>query len=391
MKIKKIDTFFVNAGWRPWIFIKIVTDSDIIGWSECSDSHGSPKGIEGVVKELGELLIGRSAEDINSNLRFLRSRTRQSPSSIIHKSIAGLENALWDILAKSLDVPVYKLFGNPLRREIPLYWSHFGTTRVRAAGIVNKPPIKNLDDVDGLVEDLIRSGVSHVKTNIPIFNDEPQIYMPGFAKGVDKLDLNLTNSVMKSTIDWIATLRNKLGRDVGISLDLNYNFTFEGIRKLSSELEKYNIAWLEIDTPNASALADLRSKINIPVTSCENLYGLGEFKPFFDNLSMDIASIDVIWNGLKTSIQLAELANQCGINICPHNYNGHISSAISMTFCSLVENFRIAEIDIDDVPWRDDLFSDHPIISDGNYILNNKPGWGVNLIEKNALKFKWDG
>ena len=60
MKISKIEVFHANAGWRPWTFVKILTDEGIVGWSECSDSHGSPKGIEGVVNDLSKLLIGRT-------------------------------------------------------------------------------------------------------------------------------------------------------------------------------------------------------------------------------------------------------------------------------------------------------------------------------------------
>ena len=52
MKIKKIQVFHVNGGWRPWTFIKISTSEGIIGWSECTDSHGSPKGVEGIINDL---------------------------------------------------------------------------------------------------------------------------------------------------------------------------------------------------------------------------------------------------------------------------------------------------------------------------------------------------
>ena len=60
MKIKEIEVFHANAGWRPWTFIKITTDQDLVGWSECSESHGSPKGIEGVIYDLKILLIGKT-------------------------------------------------------------------------------------------------------------------------------------------------------------------------------------------------------------------------------------------------------------------------------------------------------------------------------------------
>mgnify|MGYP001055944786 FL=1 len=103
MKIVKIETMHCDAGWRPWTFIKISTDSSIVGWSECTDSHGSPLGIAGVVQDLTNLLVGQDPRLIERLRWEIYSRTRQSPGSIIQKAIGGIENALWDIKAKALE------------------------------------------------------------------------------------------------------------------------------------------------------------------------------------------------------------------------------------------------------------------------------------------------
>lgn len=389
MKIKDVTTLFVNAGWRPWIFVRIETRCGIVGWSECTDSHGSPNGIKGIIDELAVLIVDKDPTDINAILLFLRSRTRQSPGSIIHKAIAGIENALWDIMGKQLGIPVHHIFGGAIRENIPVYWSHFGTTRVRAASIVNKMPIVAANDIAELIDDFNASGINTIKTNIPTFIDGPQIYMPGFAKGTSSVDSNLTPELKRAVTDWVKNLRENLGDDAGIAIDLNYNFSFEAIRILSEELEPFKISWFEIDTANAIALANLRHMIKTPICSGENLYGLDEYKPFFNASSMDIASVDVIWNGLKSATYIAKTAEGAGMNVCPHNYNGHISTAISMTFCSLIENFRVAEIDIDDVPWRDELFTNQPEIVNGHYKVTNQPGWGIDLNEKVAKKYEW--
>mgnify|MGYP003689569751 FL=1 len=94
MKILDIQIFHVDAGWRPWSFIKISTNQDLVGWSECTDSHGSARGIQGVVEDLKPLLIGEDPTNINDLLWKMHARTRQSPGSIIHKAIGGIENAI---------------------------------------------------------------------------------------------------------------------------------------------------------------------------------------------------------------------------------------------------------------------------------------------------------
>ena len=77
MKISNINVYHADAGWRPWTFIKISTDEGIVGWSECSDSHGSPRGIEGV-NDLSFLLL-KKIININKILNILYSRTKQVP------------------------------------------------------------------------------------------------------------------------------------------------------------------------------------------------------------------------------------------------------------------------------------------------------------------------
>ena len=58
MKITNIETLIVDAGWRPWMFVKVETDEGITGWGECSDGK-SPHGIEGVIRDLKPVLIGK--------------------------------------------------------------------------------------------------------------------------------------------------------------------------------------------------------------------------------------------------------------------------------------------------------------------------------------------
>ncbi len=391
MKINAINVFHVNAGWRPWTFVKISSNEGIIGWSECSDSHGSPKGIEGVIHDLSDLLIGENPLDINKILLLLHSRTKQSPGSIIQKAIAGIENALWDIKAKSLNLPVHDLLGGPVRKEIELYWSHCGTSRVRAAKLIDKPQISNLRDLEPFSQEILNSGFKSIKTNMAILKDKPIIYMPGFAKSEGWPDLNCSDQLLEDVALWISNLRSLLGKEVRIALDLNFNFKNDGFIRVSNAVEKYNLEWVEIDSYNPTALKEIKDSINIPITSCENLYGLRQYDPFLKSRSMNIASIDVIWNGLKESIKIANAAAINNIDVACHNFNGHLSTFISMHFCSLIENFKIGEFDVDDVPWRDEFFTDIPIIRNGKFYFNSKPGWGCDLNEKSIKKYEWIG
>ena len=389
MKIINIKTFHVDAGWRPWSFVKITTDSGLIGWSECTDSHGSPRGISGVIEDLSSLLIGQDPRNIGKLYWEMFSRTRQSPGSVVQKAIGGIENALWDIKSKALNVPVYDLFGGAVRKHIPLYWSHCGTSRVRAWDVIKKPQISSYDDINMFGQEVRKSGFKAIKTNIAVLNANPYIYMPGFFKSPGGPELNADRKILSKIDMWIGALRESVGDEIDIAIDLNFNFKTEGYIKVGHMLEQYDLMWLEIDSYNPDALRYIRDSVSTPITSCENLYGLRQYRTYFEKHAMDIASIDVIWNGFSESKKIADMADLYEMNICPHNYNGHLSTFISMQLCSLVPNLRLAEIDVDDVPWRDELFTYAPIIRDGCLELPNRPGWGTELNESALEKYKW--
>lgn len=389
MKITSVDTLFCDAGWRPWTFIKIGTDEGVVGWSECTDSHGSPRGIAGVVSDLAPLLIGQDPRAGEKLYWDMYARTRQSPGGIVQKAIGGVENALLDIKARALGVSVYELFGGPLRERIPLYWSHCGTTRIRAWQTVCRGPIVSVDDVKRFGQEILASGYDVIKTNIGIMGDNPYVYMPGFLRSPGGPELNADRYVLRAVEDWVAALRAAVGNNVDIILDLNFNFKTEGYIKIGKILEQFGLLWLEIDSYDPEALLRIRNSINIPVCSGENLYGIRQYRPYLEKHAMDIVSIDIIWNGFSQSRKISDAAELYEMNITPHNYNGHLSTFISAQFCALIPNLRIMEIDVDDVPWREELFTHPPQVENGYLRIPTGPGWGTGVNEQVILEHPW--
>jgi L-alanine-DL-glutamate epimerase-like enolase superfamily enzyme len=343
----------------------------------------------GVVKDLMPLLVDQDPRRIEKLYWDMYSRTRQSPGSVVQKAIGGIENALWDIKGKALGVPVYELFGGPVREAIPLYWSHCGTSRVRAWQTIGKPQIKSYDDLKAFGEEVRASGFKALKTNIGVLGENPYVYMPGFFKSGGGPEMNADRDILKAVDSWVGALRSAVGDDIDIALDLNFNFKTEGYIKIGRMLEKYNLAWLEIDTYDPDALRMIKDSIRIPITSCENLYGTRQYRPFFEKHAMDTASIDIIWNGFSGSKKIADMAELYEMNVCPHNYNGHLSTFISMQLCALVPNLRIAEIDVDDVPWRDELFTSRPDVENGILKIPTSPGWGIDVNEDVLKAHPW--
>jgi L-alanine-DL-glutamate epimerase-like enolase superfamily enzyme len=139
---------------------------------------------------------------------------------------------------------------------------------------------------------------------------------------------------------------------------------------------------LEIDSYDPEGLRLIRDRAAMPVASCESLFGRRQFRPFFENRSIDVSIIDVPWNGLMESLKIAAMAEAYEINCAPHNFYGHMSTLMSANLCAVMPNFRIMEIDIDDVPSKDDLFTHPPIIQNGELIVTTRPGWGADINEE---------
>ena len=163
---------------------------------------------------------------------------------------------------------------------------------------------------------------------------------------------------------------------MGIHLDINFNFKTEGFKRIAETVAPFNLTWLEIDTHDAPALAEIKRGAPCPIASCETLHGRREFKPFFDNYATDVAIVDVIWNGLNESLKIASMADVYEINVAPHNFYGHLCSAISATFSAIVPNFRVMEIDIDSAPWRDEFYVTVPTIENGEFVLAERSRLG---------------
>ncbi len=382
MKITQVETLQADAGWRMFSFLKITTNDGIIGWSEFNESFGST-GLSDVIKGLAPVLIGRDPRRWEQVTQHLHVMTRQSRGGLNQQAIAAIENALLDVTGKAYGVSVAALFGGPIRERIPVYWSHFGTYRVRNAALMGVPELRNYDDLARHAVEVRDLGFRALKTNIiPFADGSLSSYVPGFGRTAGWPELNWDNKLARGVTDQLMAIRDAVGPDMGIHLDLNFNFKTEGYKRLADAVAPAGLTWLEIDTHDAPALAEIKRSAPCPIASCETLHGRREFKPFLDHYATDVAIVDVIWNGLGESAKIASMADVYEVNVAPHNFYGHLCSAISATFSAIVPNFRVMEIDIDSAPWRDEFYTVVPTIENGAFILPSGPGWGIDVNEK---------
>lgn len=384
MKIERIDTLSCDAGWRNYNFLKITADDGTVGWSEFDEAFGPP-GLTEVIQRLAPRLTGLPALQHETVYTTLMAPLRPAPYGLSSEALGAFENALLDLKAKSLGVPCHELLGGKQREEVPIYWSHCANWRVNHPQYYS-PAITSLEGVKAAGQDARNAGFSAVKTNLFIHGDgQIRQWMPGFG-APNQPGMTVDTKLLKSFRAHLEALREGVGPDVEVLVDLNFNGRTEGFMKLIRALEKdFPFFWIELDSYNPAALAYIRQQSNSPIAALETLFGVRQYLPYFQAQSVDVAIIDAVWNGVWQSMKIANVAEAFDVNIAPHNFYSHLATMMNVHFAAAVPNLRVMEHDVDRLPWDDELFNSAPQIRNGAIIVPDTPGWGIEPNE-DALK-----
>lgn len=377
--IANIETRACGAGWRNYYFVKLTTSDGIVGWSEYDENFGNP-GISHVIGQLASRIIGQPVSQHERLYQLLRAATRPGSGGVVGQALGAIENALLDAKAKTLGVPCYELLGGKIRDRATVYWSHCGTWRISRQPWYT-PAVNDKAGVVALGREVRERGFPALKTNLYRYVDgKPTGWATGFGVPFAP-ELNIEREVAFGLREHLAALREGAGPDVGILLDLNFNARSEGYLRIIREIADLELFWVELDTIDARALADIRSHSRHPIASCETLVGLQQFLPFFREQAVDVAIIDLVWNGAWQSMKIAAAAEANEVNVAPHNFYGHLATMMNAHFAAAVPNLRIVETDIDRIAWDDRLFTHVPQFENGQLIIPDRPGWGTEPVE----------
>ncbi len=380
MKITSITQLHADGGWRVLSFLKICTDDGLVGWSEFSESRATP-GLGSVIERMGARLIGQDPRAVGPLTYRLRAATRGTSGGIVAQAIAAIENACLDIKAKALGVSVSELFGGAMRTRLPLYWSHCGTMRLRHAALFEQAgPMRTLDDVLRLGQEVTARGYAALKTNIVLFDDAGgHNHQPGFGDGDP--GRVVSGRMLGQLAETMAAFRQGAGPQAGLMLDLNFNVRPEGIRRIARAVENARLDWLEMDVTDAGALADLRRCCAMPIAGLETVHGAAALLPYLAAGCADVVIIDVQWQGMMEAMRMAQLADAHERNVASHNYHGHLSTLMGAHFSAVISNFQIMEFEVDEPAWLAQMLTVPLRIENGALILPEGPGWGSDIDE----------
>ena len=292
-------------------------------------------------------------------------------------AISSIEAALWDIIGKSLGVPVYKLIGGRCHDRVKLYWSHCGILPSVRYGKVKVTR-------EGLAEDAkkaVREGFRIIKVNIHHLTEGPE--MPRGWNG------SLSPVHIRDAVTVMETIREAIGPNIRVAFDVN-GTDIQSAVKLATAIERYDVFWLEDPVPypiEPESLMKLRKLTKIPICVGETLSTIYEFRKLLEVKAVDVIEPDLDFcGGVFQAKKIASMAEAYRVPIAPHNCGSPLGTIISGHVCITLPNFLALEFEGNDVPWRDDVLSEPLRVRNGFLELSDKPGFGVEIDEDEVAR-----
>ena len=366
-----------HSGGSVWTFVRIYTDEGIVGTGECNSAAAMASGfaVKQAILALRPRLLGRDPLNIAPLYERLRRSGRYGGTTgpPIIFAITGIENALFDIAGKALNLPVWQLLGGRFRDRFRLYADcHAGESN---------DPRAWADKALAVIEE----GYDAVKFDVD-------------GTGIGYRDAwNLTAGAreMSFIIELVETTRNAIGPDVDLAIDCHGQYDLPSAITLAHALEDLRLLWLEEPVPaeNIAAMAQLRAGTSTVICTGENQYTRYEFLELLQQQATDIIMPDLAKaGGLLEGKRIAELAETFYVPVAPHNVSSPLGMMAACHCLAAIPNFLLLEFHAREIPWWEDLCDgDKPFVQDGTMTLSNRPGIGVELNEDVARSLLWNG
>ena len=365
MKITDIETYSVSAGWKNWLFIKVNTDEGLYGIGEAT-INGFIKTTEAAVHELKHFVIGQDPHRVNAIAQTIIS-TIQDAGHIHRLVMAAVEVACWDILGKSLGVPIYQLLGGKHRDSILGYAN--GWYRAE------RTP-----------EAFLKAAEAAVDKGFHALKLDPFGQAQGF----------IAESELQKTYDILKAIRQRFGPEFKILIDVHCRFTPTESLRVAGRLADLDLFWWE--EPTTSEREELTNEIAtqcpIPVATGEQYDKIGKFQTLANGGGVGIYQPEPMsLGGITNTIAVANIAKANGAWIAPHQSGGPVATAVCLQLAACIDNFLIQEhFDPFNDPWTNDLVTWIPKINPDNGHLNfpTAPGLGIDLNLDEVKKHPYD-
>lgn len=341
-----------------WMVVEIETDTGLVGIGNAALSPHVTKAV--IEHHLAPILIGENPLDI----AYLWERMYRQTLPFGRKgsgmaAISAIDLALWDILGKHTNLPVFRLLGGQIKDRIPVY----------ASRLYAQP----LDSLAAEAETYRQQGFSMMKLR---FGWGPKDGLEG----------------IKRNLDLVRTLRETVGDGVEIMADAYMGWTLDYAKRMLPLLAPYNLRWLEepLIADDIAGYAELRAMNIIPISGGEHEFTLRGFRDVVEQRAMDVIQFDINRvGGISQAQKIVALAEAFDISVIPHAgqmHNYHV--VMANIACPMAEYFPKVPVEVgNELFWY--IFDGEPVAEEGYVSLpEDRPGLGLTLRPDLASHFR---
>ena len=367
MKITSIESFaneFVG-------FVRVTAEDGAQGWGQVSTYH-SDITVQVLHRQVAPWVLGRDVTDLDDLLDIVAEREHKFPGSYLRRAMGGFDTAVWDLRGKRAGKPVTELIGGAP-----------GPIRVYA---------------------------SSMKRDIAPADEAARLKRVRDEKGFDAFKVRAGAEVGRGRDEWpgrtgeiIATMRREMGDHVDLLIDANSCYAPEQAIEVGGMLEDNGFCHFEEPCPywEPEQTKQVADALDIDVAGGEQDCDLTIWRRMIDMRAVDIVQPDICYlGGLSRTLRVCRMAEDAGLPVTPHCANLSLVTLFTMHLLRAIPNAgKYLEFSIegrDYYPWQEGLYVRSPYdISDGNAIVTDRPGWGVEInpewLAKSTYRASRDG
>ncbi|MCU0247062.1 MAG: galactonate dehydratase [Bryobacter sp.] len=354
---------------RPYVFVKLETNQGVHGWGEAT-LEGKAGAVMAAVNDFREHIVGSDPIQVEHHWQSMWVHSFYRPGTVDGSAISGIDQALWDIRGKLLNLPVYKLLGGPIEpRGVRGYYHINASTR---------------EELVKLRETATSQGITCFKTG------------PG-GRTWEWID---SHAKIDAAIKRLQMLREALGPDIDIGVDAHAKMSPTVASVILKEVEPLKLLFFEEPCPpeNARAMARIARRTSTPIATGERLVSHYSVRELIELDAVDIIQTDINHvGGISALKKVGAICEPAGMGVAPHACEGPIGGIATLQVDASMPNFLVQEIcsnaqaGTKEKIWEEWMGFPAMRMVNGYFPLPEKPGLGFDLEESSITKYPFAG
>jgi L-alanine-DL-glutamate epimerase-like enolase superfamily enzyme len=356
---------FGRAASFDSVIVRIDTDAGHTGWGEAKAGVASAAACAGLAAIVNDdyapLLVGEDPRDISRLWDVMYNMPRQGYAlarghalpqlgrrGLSVSAIAGVDLALWDILGKSLGVPVWRLLGGRRAERMPAYASG-GWADADAIGAQ-------------LLSYVEKGGFRAVKMRVGV------------------MDGTVAHSAAR-----VKAARAGLGPDIGLAADAHGTWTVAEAKAFARMIEDCDLMWFEepVSADDKAGMAEVRRSAAVPISAGESEFTRHDFREICELRAADVLQPDLaIAGGISEAMRIGALASAYNLRLAPHLWSGAPAFAAGLHVAAASSAGFILEYSLGHNPMLHELIEESFPVEDGYVAVPDRPGLGITVREE---------